>query len=449
VALMRASAPLGRELRRVFPSRPFHVRFWDGGAVEATEPRSPTFFVRRPSALAHFLRAPSSLGLGRAYVDGSLAVDDLDAAFIVVDDWEPPEVSGVDRLRLGLAIAAAAAPGGIPRRPGLELILRGGLHSIERDAAAVRYHYDVGNDFFELFLDESMTYSCAIFSRGAQTLEEAQETKLDLIARKLGLQEGMRVLDVGCGWGSFAIHAARNHAVSVTGVTLSPPQAELARRRAADAGVGEQVEILVADYRQLPRSSFDAIASIGMAEHVGESHIDLYARSLFALLRPGGRLLNHAIAALDPDDKPLEDIFSMRYVFPDGEPLPLSRIELALERAGFETEHVEGFRDDYAVTLRHWSRRLDEHLEEAEAIAGAERTRIWRLYLRAARHGFDTGHTSVYQVGARRDERLRPGAADNGSTLSSRQGRIENGWLPSWEAARQGPVASVQSRLTR
>jgi cyclopropane-fatty-acyl-phospholipid synthase len=402
VPLIRASAPLRRELARLFPARPFHVRFWDGGAVGATVSEAPTFFVRRPSALAHFLRAPGSLGLGRAYVDGSLAVDDLDRAFIVVDEWEPPDVRGGDLVRLGLAIAAAAAPGGIPRRPSLELTLSGGLHSIERDAAAVRYHYDVGNDFFALFLDESMTYSCAIFSRGARTLEEAQRAKLDLVAKKLGLEPGMRLLDVGCGWGSFAIHAARECGVTVTGVTVSPPQAELAREKVAEAGVEEQVEIRLADYRQLPRASFDAIASIGMAEHVGSSQIDLYAQSLFALLRPGGLLLNHAIAALDPDHEPLEDIFSTRYVFPDGEPLPLSRVQLALERAGFHSEHVEGFREDYAVTLRHWSQRLDDHIEEARALAGEERTRVWRLYLRAARHGFDTAHTAVYQVCARR-----------------------------------------------
>jgi cyclopropane-fatty-acyl-phospholipid synthase len=450
LALIRASAPLGRELARVFESRPFHVRFWDGGGVAATEPGAPTFFARRPSALGHFLRAPSSLGLGRAYVDGSLAVDDLDAAFVVVDEWEPPELSRSDRLRLGLALAAAAAPGGVPRRPRLELTLRGGLHSVERDAAAVRYHYDVGNDFFALFLDESMTYSCAIFSRGAETLEAAQQAKLELVAGKLGLEPGMRVLDVGCGWGSFAVHAARNHGVSVTGVTLSPPQAEVARRKAAEAGVAEQVEILVADYRHLPRSSFDAIASIGMAEHVGESQIDLYARSLFTLLRPGGRLLNHAIAALDPDHEPLEDIFSTRYVFPDGEPLPLSRIELALERAGFETQHVEGFRHDYAVTLRHWSERLDQRLDEAEAIAGAERTRVWRLYLRAARYGFETNHTSVYQVGARRvTGRTHARAGGVGVPARTDQLPADGADPPSWEAAGHGPVASVQSRLTR
>jgi cyclopropane-fatty-acyl-phospholipid synthase len=402
VALIRASGPLSGALKSVFPERPFHVRFWDGGRVEATSVDAPTFFVRGPSALSHFLRAPNTLGLGRAYVDGSLAVDDLDAAFIVVDEWEPPELNAKDRVRLGLGMVVAALPGGLPRRPSLELILRGERHSLERDAAAIRYHYDVGNEFFALFLDESMTYSCAIFSRGAQTLEEAQRTKLDLVASKLELKPGMRLLDVGCGWGSFAIHAAQHHGATVTGLTLSPSQAELARKKVAQAGLSEQVEIRVADYRELPGGSFDAIASIGMSEHVGESQIDRYAKSLFALLRPGGVLLNHAIAALDPEYDSLDDEFSMRYVFPDGEALPLSRVQLAVERAGFHVDQVEGFREDYSRTLRDWTERLDQHLERAEQLAGVQRTRIWRLYLRAARHGFDTAITAVYQVCARR-----------------------------------------------
>jgi cyclopropane-fatty-acyl-phospholipid synthase len=390
VAIIRVSRPLGRELQRVFPSRPFNVRFWDGGAVGATtENGAPTFFVRRPTALAHVLSAPGTLGLGRAYVDGSLAVDDLDLALRVVDQFEP-------------AALTAAIPGGLPRRPSLELLLQGRLHSAERDAAAVRYHYDVGNDFFALFLDESMTYSCAVFSKGAQTLEEAQRTKLELVAGKLDLEPGMRVLDVGCGWGSFAMHAVREYGVEVTGITLSEKQAERARERVAEAGLADQIEIRVQDYRQLPHGTFDAIASIGMSEHVGESQIDVYARTLFSLLRPGGKLLNHAISALDPDATPLDDLFSTRYVFPDGEPLPLSRVQLALERAGFWTGHVEGFREDYAETLRHWARRLDEHLDEAERLAGVERTRVWRLYLRSAGHGFEAGDLAVYQVRARR-----------------------------------------------
>jgi cyclopropane-fatty-acyl-phospholipid synthase len=401
MALIRASAPLAGALARVFRSRPFEVHFWDGTTLAATEPDSPTFFVRAPQALGQFLRAPGPLGLGRAYVEGSLAVDDLDAAFKVVDTWQPPTLGDRSRLALGAAVALAAAPGGIPPVPSLELVLNGELHSVERDAQAVRYHYDVGNEFFALFLDESMTYSCAIFSRGAQTLEEAQRTKLQLVASKLALTPAMRVLDVGCGWGAFAIHAAREHGVSVTGVTLSPRQAEFARERVEQAGLSERVEIRVQDYRELPSESFDAISSIGMAEHVGESQIDLYARSLLALLRPGGLLLNHAIASLDPQRK-LEDGFSTRYVFPDGEPLPLSRVQLALERAGFHSEHIEAFREDYAITLRHWAARLDEHLPQAEALAGADRTRVWRLYLRAARNGFDTAQTAVYQVLARR-----------------------------------------------
>ena len=402
MALIRASSPLSRALRQAFPERPFNVRFWDGGAVEATSEGAPVFFIRRPSALSHFLRAPGTLGLGRAYVDGSLEVDDLDAGFIVVDEWEPPELSVKDKARLGLGIVAAALPGGIPKRPSLELILHGERHTLQRDAAAIRYHYDVGNEFFALFLDESMTYSCAIFSRGAETLEDAQRTKLDLVASKLALQPGMRLLDVGCGWGSFAIHAATHYGVTVTGLTLSPSQAQLAREKVAQAGLSEQVEIRVADYRELDGGSFDAIASIGMSEHVGESQIDCYAKSLFGLLRPGGVLLNHAIAALDPEYDSLEDEFSMRYVFPDGEALAFSRVQLALERAGFHTGHVEGFREDYARTLREWTKRLDEHLDEAEQLAGVQRTRIWRLYLRAARHGFDTSITAVYQARAHR-----------------------------------------------
>ena len=400
--LFHPSARLCRELARVLPDRPFSIEFWDGGLVPATEPGTPTFFVRRASAIAHALRAPGPLGLGRAYVEGSLETDDIDGAFLVVDDWVPPPISRADKRRLILALLTAALPAGVPRRPSTELLLAGERHSPQRDAEAIRYHYDVGNDFFALFLDESMTYSCALFSRGAQTLEEAQHAKLDLIAQKLELQTGQRVLDVGCGWGSFAIHAARHYGVSVTGITLSQSQAELARERVRAAGLQDRVEIRIADYRELTGEPFDAIASIGMAEHVGQSQIDAYARSLFRVLKPGGVVLNHAISLMRPEEDPLADKFTMRYVFPDGEPLLLSRVQLAFERARFYTEHVEGFMTDYAVTLRHWHDRLDQNLDQAQRLAGPERLRVWRLYLRAARHGFDVGYTAVYQLKARK-----------------------------------------------
>ena len=376
------TAPLRHQLSQAVPDRPFEIRFWDGSALPATKQRAATFELRSPRAVAQVLRAPGRLGLGRAYVEGSLDTDDLDGAFAVVDAWTPPPLGRAVRLRLLGAAVLGAAASPFARRPALELVLRGERHSCERDAAAVRYHYDAGNEFFALFLDSSMTYSCALFSQGARTLEEAQEAKLRLVAAKLVLEPGERLLDVGCGWGSFAIHAARE--------------------RVSEAGLRELVEIRVADYRDLREPPFDAIASIGMVEHVGERRIDDYARRLAMLLRPGGRLLNHGIAALRADDDAAGDTFTNRYVFPDGEPLYLSRIQLALERAGLVSEHVEGFAEDYATTLAHWAQRFDRRLDDARRLAGSERTRVWRLYLRAARIGFETGHTTVYQVLARR-----------------------------------------------
>ena len=393
-----STASLRRELGAALPRRPFAVRFWDGSGVEATEPGAPTFEFHSPTALAHVLRAPGELGIGRAYVMGLVDVDDLDAASRVVDTFEPPPLPLGQKLRLGRALVRACGLTRPPRPPATELRLRGERHTPSRDRRAVRHHYDAGNEFFALFLDASMTYSCACFSRGARTLEEAQEAKLELVCSKLGLREGDRVLDVGCGWGSFALHAAGRHGARVVGVTLSPPQAEFARRRARELGLADRVDFRVADYRELTGERFDAIASIGMVEHVGEERIDEYARRLAELLEPSGRLLNHGIAKLKDLDTRDEGAFSERFVFPDGVPLPLSRVLLALERAGFATTHVEGFADDYAETLSHWIERFEGRYDEAVRLAGRERARIWRLYLRAARQGFQTGWASIYQV---------------------------------------------------
>jgi cyclopropane-fatty-acyl-phospholipid synthase len=394
------TAPLRRELERAIPSRPFAIEFWDGTRLPTTDGGGPTFLVRSPKAVAHALRAPGQLGLGRAYATGGIDVDDLDGVMELLRSWKAPPLDRGARVRLTAAAVRACGLVRPPSPPAAELRPRGRRHARARDARAVRHHYDLPAEFFALFLDRSMTYSCGIFSRGAATLEEAQEAKLELVCAKLGLKPGDRVLDVGCGWGSFPLHAASRHDAEVVGITLSGPQVELARRRAIEAGVADRVDIRLLDYRELTGERFDAVASIGMVEHVGEERIDEYARRLAALVRPGGRLLNHGIARLRHTD-PAAGPFSERYVFPDAEPLHLSRILLALERAGFATEHVEGFAADYAETLRQWARRLDDRLDDAARLAGPERARVWRLYLRAARNGFESGFTSVYQVGAR------------------------------------------------
>jgi cyclopropane-fatty-acyl-phospholipid synthase len=392
------TGPFRAELGRLFPDRPFEVEFWDGTRLPATSANgAPHFRLRSPKAIGHALRAPGQLGVGRAYVSGELEVDDMDAVIRLLDTWQPPALARGDRARLAAAALRASGLALPPPVPRAELRPRGRRRTRERDARAVRHHYDLPPEFFALFLDRSMTYSCAIFSRGAQTLEEAQETKLELVCGKLGLEAGRRVLDVGCGWGSFALHAAGRHGAHVTGITLSEPQAAVARRRAQEAGLADRVDFRVMDYRDISGERFDAIASIGMVEHVGEERIDLYAQRLAELLAPGGRLLNHGIARLDPGDA-TGGPFSDRYVFPDGAPLQLSRVQAALERSAFEVLHVEGFREDYAETLRHWARRLDENIVEARRLAGDERVRVWRLYLRAARNGFETGFTSIYQV---------------------------------------------------
>jgi cyclopropane-fatty-acyl-phospholipid synthase len=400
---LAATGPLRRQIERLFEHRPFEIRFWDDSVVPSTD-GGPTFTARSPRAVAHLLRAPGQLGLGRAYASGELELDDIDAVIALLDGWSPPEIRGRDRARLLLAAVLANGPTLPPRPPPAELRPRGARRSRARDARSVRHHYDVSNEFFALFLDDSMTYSCAFFSRAGESLEAAQRAKLDLTCAKLELEAGQRLLDVGCGWGSLALHAAGRFGVDVVGVTLSENQARLARERVAAAGLDQRVEIRVMDYRELADERFDAIASVGMVEHVGAGRIDLYAERLAALLRPGGALLNHGIARLRHTDPPA-GAFSERYVFPDAEPLPLSRVVHALERAGLRTDQVEEFGADYAETLRHWARRLDENLDAAIGLVGEQRVRVWRLYLRAARNGFETGFTSIYQV------RARPNAA--------------------------------------
>jgi cyclopropane-fatty-acyl-phospholipid synthase len=276
---------------------------------------------------------------------------------------------------------------------------------LRRDRASVTHHYDVSNAFYELLLGPSLVYSCAYFASEDDSLERAQERKLELICRKLALQAGERILDVGCGWGSFVIHAAARHGVNALGVTLSEPQAELARQRIADAGLAGRVEVRVLDYRELDEQPFDRIASVGMYEHVGRAQLDTYVDVVHRLLRPGGLFLNHGITRIHTQP-PRGPTFIGRYVFPDGELHPVTDIIGALEARGFETRDVESLREHYALTLRRWVANLAAGRDAAVAEIGEERERVWRLYMLGSAQGFEVGEIGIYQTLA-----VRSGAA--------------------------------------
>jgi cyclopropane-fatty-acyl-phospholipid synthase len=300
-------------------------------------------------------------------------------------------------LRLGLL-------GPPPKPPAEEASVEGRRHSKDRDAEAIAHHYDVGNDFYRIVLGDSMTYSCAYWEQEPSAsfgLTDAQFAKCDLVARKLGLQPGMRVLDVGCGWGTFALHAARTYGVRVVGVTLSREQATYARKRMADEGVADLVEIRIQDYRDVRHDPdpFDAVSSIGMAEHVGAAMLPVYAADLFALLRPGGRLLNHAIGRRPSADGHYKlTPFMDRYVFPDGELEPLAVMVDAIENAGFEVRDVESLREHYALTLRAWVANLESRWDEAVAATSIGRARVWRLYMAGSALAFESNRIGVNQV---------------------------------------------------
>ncbi|MGY2129574.1 class I SAM-dependent methyltransferase [Blastococcus sp. SYSU DS0617] len=403
-ASARGAADLVDELGRLLLGAPLplSVRCWDGS--ESLVDGAPTLVVKHRRALRRLVYAPGELGLARAYVSGDLDVEgDIFAALGFPESLPARPTLRLDRR----ALARLAGPllrhgilGPPPAPPAEEARLGGVRHSLGRDRKAISHHYDVGNEFYRLLLGPSLVYSCAYFPGPTATLEEAQETKLDLVCRKLGLQPGMRLLDVGCGWGSLALHAAARYGVSVTAVTISAAQAELAAQRVTDAGLSGRVEVRLQDYREVTDGPFDAIASIGMAEHVGLDLLPLYAARLHALLRPGGRLLNHAIArgpAAGPD-RPDPGSFLTRYVFPDGELQPLATHVRVLEEAGLEVCDVEALRRHYALTCRAWVANLERHWEEAVRLSSPGRARVWRLYLAGSALAFEGHRVGVNQV---------------------------------------------------
>ncbi|QHC20712.1 SAM-dependent methyltransferase [Streptomyces sp. GS7] len=418
---------------------PVRIRAWDRS--ESGPPGAPVLVVRNRRALRRLLFKPGELGLARAWVAGDIDIDgDLYEALDRLAGliWErgaaapKPQRAAVLRALARPEIRAAArellslAGPPVPPAPPAEEARphRGPLHTLLRDKAAISHHYDVGNDFYELVLGPSMVYSCAYWGTGeggAASLEDAQRDKLDLICRKLGLKEGQRLLDVGCGWGSMVLHAAREYGVRAVGITLSEEQATYARKRIADAGLADRIEIRVQDYREVRDEPFDAISSIGMAEHVGRARYAEYASALYALLKPGGRLLNHQIARrpLVDEETYRVDEFIDRYVFPDGELAPVGRTAGQLEEAGFEVRDVEAIREHYGLTLRRWVANLDAHWAAAVRLTSPGRARVWRLYMAACALSFERNRIGVNQVLAVRT----PDSGASGVRLRARDWR--------------------------
>ena len=298
-------------------------------------------------------------------------------------------------IRIAGKLGALGRP---PTPPPEEARVRGGVHTRARDAAAVAHHYDVGNEFYALFLGGTMTYSCAYLESVGSSLDEAQIAKYDLICRKLGLEPGMRLLDVGCGWGGMAIHAASNYGVDVIAVTLSREQAELAREYVSKAGLSDRVEIRYQDYRDVADRPFEAVSSIGMFEHVGLGQLSEYFTRIKHLMAPGGRFLNHGISRPNGTGPLPKRSFIARYVFPDGELHEVGRVITSMQELGLEIRDVESLREHYARTLRHWVANLEGSWSEAVALVGPNRARIWRLYMAASALNFEAGRVSVHQV---------------------------------------------------
>jgi cyclopropane-fatty-acyl-phospholipid synthase len=393
---------------------PVAFRTWDGDRAGPERPAA-TVVINSPDTLSRILLAPGQLGLGRAYVAGDIDVEgDMFAVLRLTQ-----VVNGIhlDR-RQWLGLARLARRHGLRRLspPPGEVRLHGSRHSKQRDRAAISHHYDVSNDFFATVLGPSMTYSCAVWSDPGITLEEAQAAKHQLVAAKLGLEPSHRLLDVGCGWGSMVRQAATTRGVSAVGVTLSARQQEWATRAVGQDQLSGKVEIRLQDYRDVDDGPYDAISSIGMSEHVGRSKLATYFSHLFGLLRPGGRLLNHAITAVPPPApaawKRMATLaasgghtagfgprsFMDRYVFPDGELIEVGEVVSAMQKAGFEVRHVESLREHYGLTLRRWVANLESGWDQAVAAAGRHRARTWRLYMAASALSFEGGRTGIHQV---------------------------------------------------
>lgn len=397
-------------------ARSFSVRYWTGDVDPAGYANARfTLVINHPGALRAMLLPPSELSLVEAYLTGAVDVEgELEAAATLDEAVKARLKSPATLARVTRHLLA------LPRGDGREEVRRaraarsvqrtGRRHEKSRDRSAIQYHYDVGNDFYALWLDSRMVYSCAYFETPEQSLDDAQLAKLDLVCRKLRLRPGERLLDVGCGWGALVLHAARCYGVTALGITLSEAQLAFARERIAAEHAGDCVRVELRDYRDLPADeTFDKIASVGMVEHVGIDNLPVYFASLHRALRPGGLLLNHGIVSVDAA-RPIgwrerllrrlwrSDAFIDQYVFPDGKLGPLHAVIGAAEAVGFETRDVQSLREHYALTLRAWLRRLAERKAAVIAATNERTFRTWRLYMSASAQGFASGRLNVVQT---------------------------------------------------
>lgn len=407
--LSRELAAALRFLDALFASRPLKqvsVCLWEGTRWPVGSAREATIVLKHPGALRRMFGGGTEKALAEAYLrDDFDILGDMEAAFEIADALAGT-LGWRRSLRLGWRLRQ------LPKHPRQKTAPLRALpdharqrHSFAGDRRAIAFHYDVSNDFYRLWLDQRMVYSCAYFEAPGGDLDAAQTAKLDYLCRKLRLREGQEVLDVGCGWGGFAIYAAQHYGVSVTGVTLSREQAALAVERVSAAGVAGCVSIRCQDYRELERGRlFDAVVSVGMSEHVGRENLGGYFKALSALLTPGGVFLNHAIGE-GPRYRPSRGpSFIDAYVFPDSDIVPIQSVLASAASAGFEVRDVENLREHYALTLREWVRRLESRHGEALGIVNESTYRVWRLYMAGSAHGFDRGGLAVYQVLLAKDD---------------------------------------------
>lgn len=388
----------------------FAVRLWDGSYPIAPEKGKPRFtlVIKHPAALRRMFLPPAEVRLGEAFIFDDFDVEgEIIAAASLLDYFRTVRFN--TRELVWLVGQLLALPRDYTFETGrLGLHPTGQVHSRHRDRETIQFHYDVSNDFYALFLDERMVYSCAYFKTGEEDIHTAQRQKLEHICRKLQLQPGETVLDIGCGWGGLLIYAAQHHGVDATGITLSEKQVALARERIAEAGVADRCRVLLQDYREVPEDRpFDKLVSVGMFEHVGAATLPTYFAKAWRLLKPGGLFLNHGIASIDshrPDSGLLGRLifrpnsFMDRYVFPDGELVDINQTLQAAERIGFEVRDVESFREHYALTLRHWISRLESRHAEALQHVDEPTYRVWRLYMAGCSRNFACSLLSVYQA---------------------------------------------------